>query len=56
MEHPPLTTVLSSVLAAAVENPSRPALLATVIPMPRRPGPEPAAQSEEEQPDPSTAA
>ncbi len=38
MERPPLSTVLSSVLAAAVENTNRPALLATVIPLPRRSG------------------
>jgi hypothetical protein len=32
MERPPLTVVLTSVLSAAVENPNRPALLATLRP------------------------
>jgi hypothetical protein len=59
MERPPLTTVLSSVLTAAVENTNRPALLgvmADVIPLPRR-SPESLAESlAEETDDPDPAA
>ncbi|GLY18234.1 hypothetical protein LWF15_09680 [Kineosporia rhizophila] len=54
MERPSLTTVLASVLTAAVENDNRPALLATVIPLPRRsPDQE---QTDPDTPDPGSAA
>lgn len=59
MERPPLSTVLTSVLSAAVENTNRPALLATlsqdrpnVIPMQRR-SPEQAEAGREPEPTPA---
>ena len=56
MERPPLTTVLASVLTAAMENDQRPALLATVIPMPRRSPEQEPGQPEPDAPDPGSAA